>query len=93
MIESLLGQMQGDPCMSYLNLLLIRHPSPLWSIYSVDLQSLFFDRYYPHLGRYLNLRDLMRLYLDYFDQPGAHIFFSYLHQGFFWDISAMTLLM
>ena len=30
---SLLGQMQGDPCMNYLDLLLLQHLSPLWSIY------------------------------------------------------------
>ena len=33
----------------------------------VAVQSLFFGRYWSHLGKYLSLRSVMWLYLDHFD--------------------------
>ena len=78
----LLGYMQGDPCLRYLDFLLLSHLSPLWSIHSVDRWNLFFDRCCPHLVYYLSLRGVMRLYLDYFHQPVTHVFFSTCNWGF-----------
>ena len=78
----LLGYMQGDPCLRYLDFLLLSHLSPLWSIHSADRWNLFFDRYCPHLVYYLSLRGVIRLYLDYFHQPVTHVFFFYLQLGF-----------
>ena len=53
-------------------------------LYELLDQSLFFGRYCSHLGHSLSLNGEVWLYLDYFDHPGAHISFFYLHhQGFF----------
>ena len=78
----LLGYMQGDPCLRYLDFLLLSHLNPRWSIHSVDRWNLFFDRCCPRLVYYLSLRGVMRLYLDYFHQPVTHVFFSTCNWGF-----------
>ena len=78
----LLGYMQGDPCLRYLDFLLLSHLNPRRSIHSVDRWNLFFDRCCPHLVYYLSLRGVMRLYLDYFHQPVTHVFFSTCNWGF-----------